>query len=97
MTDKMTTRNTGLFRDGLASPSPHAGLALRVQDLLNAGEPTEKLLAELELFRSVCTDFEEDVVLEVMDRLVGWCSPSAVLKPTTELRPVLASMPIQAS
>jgi hypothetical protein len=47
-----------------------------VKDLLGKGYSKESLLAEFESFRQTTTDEDyEEVVLDVMDFLTGWCSP----------------------
>lgn len=39
------------------------------------GESKENILYELEKLRQIVDDAQEDVILEVMDFLTGWCSP----------------------
>lgn len=47
-----------------------------VADLRTSGVPADVLLADMEFLRLQVADTEEqdDEVLEVMDRLTGWCS-----------------------
>lgn len=67
------------FNDALNSPEPIWSLREAVQDLLTRGQMQEVVLAELENFQDMLQEEEreedEDVVLEVMDFLTGWCSP----------------------
>jgi hypothetical protein len=52
-----------------------------VQGLLDRGVPAGELLAELQRVRSVVSEDVEDLVLEVMDVLSGWCAPHRRLVP----------------
>lgn len=54
------------------------------QSLLNKGIPADNLLDEFEELRSthVLEEDYEDTLLDVMDSLCGWCSPSQVLVPS---------------
>jgi hypothetical protein len=47
-----------------------------VRGLRREGQTKDAILARLEALRSA-SDEPEDVLLEVMDFLVGWCSPRA--------------------
>jgi hypothetical protein len=42
---------------------------------LQAGTPREEVIAKLESLRVGLNDSDEDVVLEVLDFVTGWCSP----------------------
>jgi hypothetical protein len=46
---------------------------------LKDGEKRETILANMEELRKSVSDEQEDILLEVMDCLVGWCSPHAKL------------------
>jgi hypothetical protein len=49
-------------------------------DLRGKGVDKSILLSELETFRQYTIDeAEEDIVLEIMDCLVGWCSPHILI------------------
>lgn len=55
-----------------------------VKDLLAQGHSKESILVEFESFRKKTTDEDyEDVVLDVMDFLTGWCSPHKRLETTS--------------
>jgi hypothetical protein len=46
-----------------------------VKGLRRDGQTKEAILARLEALLGSVSDEQEDVLLEVMDFLVGWCSP----------------------
>ena len=48
-----------------------------VRDLRKQGQAKEAILARMQALRDSVSDEQEDVLLEVMDFLVGWCSPQA--------------------
>ncbi|NWJ48691.1 MAG: hypothetical protein HXX08_22755 [Chloroflexi bacterium] len=61
------------------SSDPQSSMREKVRELLSKGHKKEEILEELELLRadlqSRNMEQEEDIVLEIMDYLVGWCSP----------------------
>jgi hypothetical protein len=65
--------------EALKSEQPLEHLRRIVQGLLAQGQDRDAILKELENFRNVLREMgreeDEDIVLEVMDFLVGWCSP----------------------
>jgi hypothetical protein len=67
------------FEAGLHDAEPLHCLRERVRSLLVEGYSRQGLIAELERFRIVLQDAgreaDEDVVLEVLDFLHGWCAP----------------------
>jgi len=69
----------------LNSSKPHDEVlsALRdfVEKLRKEGETKEAVLARMqELRSSVSDEQQEDILLEIMDFLVGWCSPHAKIE-----------------
>ncbi|RKZ50811.1 MAG: hypothetical protein DRR16_08350 [Candidatus Parabeggiatoa sp. nov. 3] len=65
-----------VLKEALQQSSPMEKLETIVKDLLSKGYSKESILAEFEYFREAMTDEDyEDIVLEVMDFLTGWCSP----------------------
>lgn len=68
-----------VLKEALLQSSPIEKLEQIVKDLLNKGYSKESILAEFERFRTTLgtTNNEdyEDVVLDVMDFITGWCSP----------------------
>jgi hypothetical protein len=78
----MTTLET--IERALHSPSPFDELRSLVKQLFADGQDDQQVY---DLFESVRgqlrregREVQEDVVMEVMDCLVGWCSPQQVLK-----------------
>ena len=71
------------FESALKAAEPLTELRSVVRELLADGHAREELSDDLERLRvelrGVGRDDEEDVVLEVMDFLVGWCSPQMKL------------------
>jgi len=67
------------FNEAVRSANPLLELRETVRSLLDQDWTREELLADLEQFRDVLReagrDEDEDIVLEVMDFLAGWCSP----------------------
>ncbi len=64
-----------VLKEALQQSSPIEKLEQIVKDLLLKGYSKESLLAEFESFRETTTDENyEEVVLDVMDFLTGWCS-----------------------
>lgn len=69
------------FDEALHAADPLRRLVEVVHGLLAQGYEREVLVEEFECFRKVLQEAgreeDEDVVLDVMDSLVGWCSPGA--------------------
>ena len=67
------------FNVALHSEQPLWRLREVVQGLLVQGHERDAIAADLESFRSLLQesgrDEDEDIVLEVIDFLAGWCSP----------------------
>jgi hypothetical protein len=51
-----------------------------VEELRRNGEQKETILARLQELRGSVSSEQEDVLLDVMDFLVGWCSPHAKIE-----------------
>jgi ribosomal protein L13 len=68
-----------LFADAIATSEPVLRLREVVRGMLAQGQSKEDVLAELDRFRGTLhqarQEAAEDVVLDVMDFLVGWASP----------------------
>lgn len=69
---------TDEFRAALASAN-RDDLRRAVEHELRAGTPGEQVVARLEALRAGLPDSDEDVVLEVLDFVTGWCSPQVRL------------------
>jgi hypothetical protein len=67
------------FRAALASGHSLEGLRVAVQDELSAGVSRAEVIEKLESIRPGLAESDEDIVLEVLDFVTGWCSPSARL------------------
>lgn len=67
------------YEEALRSAHPLERLRELMRGRLERGEDRKRLLEELEELRAALRiqdrDDEEDIVLDVMDFLVGWCSP----------------------
>ncbi len=67
------------FEAALHSENPVLCLRNVVQDMVDKGRDQASLVAELEAFRTMLQaegrDNDEDIVLDVMDFVVGFCSP----------------------
>lgn len=80
MSERLYPEHRELFEAALRADDPVDQLSTVVRRLLrDSGLDREALLGELEAFREVLRaegrDADEDLVLEVMDFLVGWASP----------------------
>ena len=51
-----------------------------VEELRRKGEQKEAILARMQELRGSVSSEQEDILLEVMDFLVGWCSPHAKIE-----------------
>jgi hypothetical protein len=67
------------FAEALSTSDPRVSLRSTAQALLAAGNDHADVVAELEKYRTVLQargqDDDEDIILEVLDFLEGWCSP----------------------
>jgi len=70
---------TDELRAALVSEHQLDDLRRVVQQELQAGVPRERVITDLEALRAGLSDSDEDVVLEVLDFVTGWCSPSVRL------------------
>ena len=65
-----------VLTEALQQSRPMEKLEKIAKDLLGKGCSKENILAEFESFRETTTDEDnEEVVLDTMDFLTGWCSP----------------------
>ena len=76
----MTTVSDEL-RMALDGDDPREALSTAVRRLIGRGRPSDTVLADLESLRGALRgegrEEAEDIVLEVMDFVTGWCSPHA--------------------
>jgi hypothetical protein len=72
----------------LRSANPYEALRATATTLFAAGHTKQAVYDLFEAARGQLRlegrEAEEDVVMEVMDCLVGWCSPHQALSPTEE-------------
>lgn len=92
MATQLNSEHERLFEEGLQRTDPTSGLMDAVRRLLNQpGERPHELLNELKAFRGVLQaqgrESDEDVVLELMDFLVGWSSPHMDMSESATLAP----------
>ena len=66
---------TDQFHAALASERRLEELRRAAEHELQAGVPREEIVAKLEALRSGLSDGDDDVVLDVLDFVTGWCSP----------------------
>lgn len=79
----ITQRGQQAFERALVSEHPLDALRAAAVEMLGAGRPRAVLLRDLEQLRDQLRrkhrEADEDVVLDVMDFVSGWCSPHARL------------------
>ena len=67
------------FHEALAATEPLAEFRKAVREQLAAGRTREDITRALDRLRTMLKesgrDHDEDLVLEVLDLLAGWCSP----------------------
>ena len=81
MEDKYRVR----IEEGLLGPAPHERLAAIAIELSSDGLGQDEILQIFESFRAELRladrKTDEDVLMDVMDRICGWCSPHVRLFP----------------
>ncbi len=71
-----------LFNEALQSGTPRRHLRSLVSDLHAQGQERQSILKELDDFRKELRqseEDEEDIVLDVLDFVTGWCHPDMLL------------------
>ena len=67
------------FAEALASARPFDSLSEAVRALVDRGDPPQGIYDQLQVFalelRADGRETDEDIVLDVMDLLVGFCAP----------------------
>jgi hypothetical protein len=75
----MAMATTDELQAALASDDRLGALRRAAERELHAGRPREEMIARLEELRTRLRDGgredDEDIVLEVLDFVTGWCSP----------------------
>jgi len=68
-----------LLEEAFRADNPLEELRNRIQAMVSQGYEREKLVQELTDFaldlRAVNRERDEDLITEVLDFLIGWCSP----------------------
>lgn len=67
------------YRRALNSPDKLSSLTEEIKNLRKEGISKEDLLEDLELFRNQLEEIEEDIVLDVMDFLTGFCCTHLII------------------
>ena len=79
----MASEHQQLFEAALSRETPLEALIDQVRVLLQEGYDRQALTEELQDFmlalRAQGRDGQEDIVLDVLDRLTGWASPGALI------------------
>lgn len=82
--DVDTSTFQGRLEDALKTQDKHQGLVAYANELLAGRYNEGQVLGILEAFREHLREqdreSDEDAVMDVMDRLVGWCAPQAILQ-----------------
>ncbi len=74
--EKPVDRYQAIFWQALGREDPVAALRQAVIMLRSEGVSRGMLLSQLEALRKqVANDPEENIILEIMDSMVGWCRP----------------------
>jgi hypothetical protein len=83
MTTIMSAPARGDFEAALQSEDPYVALRSTVKELLDQGYGRKAVLSVLEEFRESLQmenrEREEELILDIMDDLVGWTSPHLAL------------------
>src|SRR5215510_11259697 len=79
MAENLSGKLTQILKDSGTREDAICALRTLLSKALEDGEKREAILTKLEELRKLISDEQEDILLEVMDFLVGWCSPHAKL------------------
>ena len=67
--------------EAVEGPSGFQSLRGVVVDLVEAGMSPDLLIEDMEQLRALISEEHEDIMLEVMDQLVGYCAPRTRILP----------------
>jgi hypothetical protein len=76
-----TTERRDDMLSAVESPEGFGALRELVKRLLADGLSAETILEDLSQIRALVPEEVEDLILDVMDQLVGWCPPQLRLVP----------------
>ena len=79
MAEDLRCRLVQILKESGTRDEALCALRALLNKALNDGEERETILGKIEELRQSVSDDQEDILLEVMDFLVGWCSPHARL------------------
>lgn len=79
MAEDLSGQLTQVLKDSGTHEEAVCALCTLLSKALEGGEQREAILTKLGELRKSVSDEQEDILLEVMDFLVGWCSPHAKL------------------
>lgn len=79
MTEELNDQIVRILRDSASREEAPCALRILLSKALEDGEKRETILTKMGELRKSVSDEQEDILLEVMDFLVGWCSPHAKL------------------
>ena len=73
--DDLRAKVIQILKDSETRRETLCALRTVIEQHLKAGAKREPILTKIEELRKSVSDEQEDILLEVMDFLVGWCSP----------------------
>ena len=80
MTETINDKIVQILNNRKTHEEVMSALRAFVEKLRKEGETKEAILARMQELRSSVSDEQEDILLEIMDFLVGWCSPHAKIE-----------------
>jgi len=80
MTETINDKIVQILNNRKTHEEVMSALRAFVEKLRKEGETKEAILARMQELRSAVSDEQEDILLEIMDFLVGWCSPHAKIE-----------------
>jgi hypothetical protein len=75
MAEGLSDRFVQILKDSGTREEALCALRTLLSNALKDGEKRKTILIKMEELRKSVSDEQEDILLEVMDFLVGWCSP----------------------
>jgi hypothetical protein len=79
MAEDLSVKITQVLNDSGTHEETVCALCTLLNKALEDGEQREAVLTRLGELRKSASDKQEDILLEAMDFLVGWCSPHSEL------------------
>jgi hypothetical protein len=77
--DDLRDKLIQILKESRTREEARCALRMLLTRVLKDGEKRETILTKMEELRKSVSDEQEDILLEVMDFLVGWCSPHVKL------------------